>query len=381
MPEAGPTEIVYLPLGQLDFDRENPRLLRIPAEGDALTDEEIAASLLEAWDPRPIGRSLAEYGFFPSEPLIAFPDEDRYVIAEGNRRLLAVRLLTDPELREAIGAKAWDELAEAASKQDLSQIPCEVVKDRDAAAPVIGYRHIVGIAKWEAYDKAAFVVHLLRDGNRTVEQVSDLVGESPIRVKRFLRDYLALEQAERAGIDVEPAKNSFGRFERAMHAAGIREYVGGSTPAQLTEDSSASVSDLDAMGKVMGYLYGLPGGSPALFTDTRRIDDLATALASEAGRDVLEAERDLDRAFDAAGGRKEMVLKGLDKALGALAGIAADFPDFANEAEIQQRVDAIRCALDDLPTGAQIPEPPEDGDYDLSSEEEYADEADDSEAS
>jgi len=377
-----PPEIQRLPLAALDFDRRNPRLLRLrPAEGE-LTDAEIARNLIEAWDPKPIGRSLAEYGFFPSEPLIAFPDGDRFVVAEGNRRLLAARLLTDEALRaEADADETWTELAGKleASGFDLSEIPCQIVPDRDAAAPTIGYRHIVGIAKWEAYDKAAFVAHLIQDSNRDFETVSELVGEGATRVKRYLRDYLAIHQAEEAGIDVDDVKDSFGRFERSMTTAGVREFIEAKRPAEMVPHDDGSVGDVDSLRKLIGYLYGLPDGSGPVFTDTRRIDELATALRSAEGREILESERDLDRAFDASGGRRALVLKGLEKAVNAVASVAGDYPDFAEDAEVISRTQAVRDALDGLPAGESTVEVAEDEEYDLASEEEYEVEAEEEE--
>ena len=373
-------DIEPLPLEQLDFDRRNPRLLRLKPDDRELSDTEIAQILIEGWDPKPIGRSLSEYGFFPSEPLIVFQEGNRYIVAEGNRRLLAARLLTDPGLRTRAGAPDdWEELGAQleSSGFSLDEVPCQIVPNREAAAPVIGYRHIVGIAKWEAYDKAAFVAHLIKEGDRDFESVSDLVGETPSRVKRYLRDYVALGQAERAGTPVEDAKDEFGRFERAMQASGTREYVGGKTPAEMDTTGDTSVTNLDAMRKLIGYLYGLPDGTGPLFTDTRRIDELATALRSEEGRRILEVERDLDRAFDAAGGRRSLVLKGLGRALSAIVSVTADFPGFSEDEEVGQCVDQIRDALDQLPTGeaAAVTVEEEGDDYDLESDEEYTEEA------
>lgn len=375
-------DIQRLPLASLDFDRRNPRLLRMrPAEGE-LTDAEIARNLIEAWDPKPIGRSLAEYGFFPSEPLIVFPVDDRFVVAEGNRRLLAARLLTDEALRSGASADAsWTGLADklAGTNFDLSEVPCQVVPDRDAAAPTIGYRHIVGIAKWEAYDKAAFVANLIQDGNRDFETVSDLVGEGVVRVKRYLRDFLAVKQAEEAAVEVGDVKDSFGRFERSMTTAGVREFIEAKRPAEMDADDQESVGDIDSLRKLLGYLYGLPDGTGPLFTDTRRIDELATALRSAEGREILESERDLDRAFDASGGRRGLVLKGLEKALNSLASVAADFPDYADDAEVVAQTQAVRDALEQLPTGETTVEVTNEEEYDLASEEEYEAEAEDEE--
>lgn len=43
-------------------------------------------------------RSIAKYGFIPADPIVVWqdPDDGRYYVAEGNRRVLALKLLRDP---------------------------------------------------------------------------------------------------------------------------------------------------------------------------------------------------------------------------------------------------------------------------------------------
>ena len=44
-------------------------------------------------------RSIATNGFIPADPIVVWKDEknDRYYVAEGNRRVLALKLLRDPD--------------------------------------------------------------------------------------------------------------------------------------------------------------------------------------------------------------------------------------------------------------------------------------------
>jgi hypothetical protein len=187
--------IEAIPFERLKLDPENPRLLKFKLQEGELTEERMVGALLARFDPEPVGRSIVEFGFFASEPLIVFPDGADFIVAEGNRRLVALKLLLDSALREAVDAgEVWEKLALELSANEgrlgqLAEIPCQAVPDREAAAPIIGYRHIVGILKWDAFEKAAYVVRLLRDGSdRTFEEVADLTGETARRVKRYLRD-------------------------------------------------------------------------------------------------------------------------------------------------------------------------------------------------
>lgn len=355
------TPVEEIPFEKLVLDASNPRLLKFAKEGP-LDDEGMVDAILSRFDPEPVGRSIVEFGFFATEPLIVFLEDQHYVVAEGNRRLAALKLLLDPDLRAAVDAgSTWDKLAtELAANPErlerLGSIPCQVVPDRRAAAPIIGYRHIVGILKWDAFEKTAYVVGLLReDPNRSFEDVADLVGERPGRIQRRLRDWLALEQAEAAEINVSAARDEFGRWERAMNAKGVREYIDARSPTVMETGSAAAYDAEDEqMRKLISFLYGEPGGADRIFSDTRLIDDFSVALQSEDGRRVLEEDRDLERAFEAAGGRRSYVLRALARALTALQQAAPDYPDYAADDEIKAAMQGIRDELDGLEKGIHV---------------------------
>lgn len=373
-------EIERIPIEQLKLDAENPRLWRIrPADGTQLEETEIVEALVEGFDPEPIGRSIVEYGFFVTEPLIVFPEGDHFIVAEGNRRLVSLKLLLSKELRDAVDADdVWDTLAaeleqrmsaDPSHRERVTKVPCQVVADRDEAAPVIGYRHIVGILKWNAYEKAAYVVSLLRKG-ASFEEVSDKTGEKPGRVRRYFRDVLALEQAHANGLSISRAQDEFGRWERAMTTAGVRSYIGAVAPGSLNEDSAkAYEGEQERMGNLLSFLYGEEGGPERLFSDTRRIDQLATALASEDGRKILEDERDLDRAYEAAGGLRDFVLKSLQKALTSLQRTGAYFADYSTDQTVIDALEAIEKQIEHLREGAADAVTPDDDDDDFDLEE------------
>jgi hypothetical protein len=353
------TPITHHALGDLRLDPENPRLHRFTLEDGPLDEPAMVEALLARFDPEPVGRSIVEFGFFATEPLIVFPEDGAYIVAEGNRRLVALKLLLDPELREAVDAGAeWDRMAAQLQTHPervarLATIPCQEVPDRKAAAPIIGYRHIVGILKWDAFEKSAFVVKLLEeDPTRDFEQVSELVGENPRRIQRRLRDWLALKQAEEAGVRIVEAQAEFGRWERAMNARGVREYIQARSPTVMQPGSDTAYdAPSEQMAKLLSFLYGEPGGPDRLFTDTRRIDDLSVALQTDDGVRILETERDLERAFEAAGGRRDFVLKGLAKALTGLQQAAPDYAEHADDEAVQMAIAAIREQLDQLDAG------------------------------
>jgi hypothetical protein len=315
----------------LDFDPLNPRLVDQTSQPQALGQDDAAERLMDDHDPISIGRSMSKFGFFPSDPLIAYADAGRYVVVEGNRRLLALRLLLDDNLRVTLGSDAWDELAAGLApeiRNSLARPPVQVVLDRDEAAPVIGFRHIVGIKKWDAYEKAAFVRGLVASQARTgadddevFERVSLLTGEQPSRVRTYIRDYTLLRQAEAAGLDVADARSEFGVFTRALSSRGVRSYINAAAPADVTVDMDRAY---DAPNERMADLLGWMHGENPVFTDARRLSDLGKVLESEEATEHLKATRNLDEAEAMSGAVRDRVLKNGQKALAALRLVAAD---------------------------------------------------------
>src|SRR5262249_10291183 len=157
----------------------------------------------------------------------------------------------------------WDDLAEQAAARGhrFQTLPLQQVASRGEAAPVIGFRHIVGIKKWGAWEKAAFVKQLLSDQadpRIAFDTVSRLTGEGPGRIKRYLRDYLVVQQADNAGLSTaKGAKEEFGVFTRALNTAGIREYLGVRPAAEVEpRDQTAYTESNKRADEVLGFLFG-----------------------------------------------------------------------------------------------------------------------------
>jgi hypothetical protein len=361
-----PDELSENPVEPIEFDKlrldpKNPRLLDL-AENPSKT--EIVEALLDQHDPINIARALVEFGYFNSEALIAITEDDgeTFIVIEGNRRLVAMMLLKDEKLRQEAGADPeWSELAARLDEKrpdELKAIPCQVVSDRRAAAPNIGYRHIVGIKKWDAHEKAAFVTDLLKqvESDEPFQAVSNLTGETPHRVRTYVRDFRLLEQAEREGLDVSRAEDKFGRFTRAMNAAGVSRFVGAKPPSEIEPDEpNAYEADGEQMKKLLSYVFGEEGGPPPVFSDTRQVRELGVALASEDGRRILDESRELESAYEAAGGLRERLLNNLAKALTALQAAGDDLPAHRNDDEVLAAIAAVAQAVEALSHGDPVP--------------------------
>lgn len=336
-----------LPVADLRLDPMNPRL-RSPRP-DA-TQVELALEIDSRYDPIRIARSIADHGYFPSEPLIVVPIEGEaaYTVVEGNRRLVALQGLSDPDLRSQFSdADLWDEVAAAA--EHPTQVPVIIARDRQQVAPIIGYRHISGIEPWDPLQKSRFVVELIDTYDMSFEDAADLVGEDPGQVREHYRNYSAIQQAAAVGIDPGPAEQSFGVFTRAMQNPRIRAYIGAPAPRDVATNTYPVDGEREAeFAELLGWLFGDADGEGRVVDDSRDLKELGEVLDSPDGVHTLRSTGDLRAAFDAADGPLNLLLNRLTQARNALRNARQGVPAHRTNPEVIALVHECRDELEDL---------------------------------
>src|SRR5205809_8054357 len=120
-----------VPVERLLLDPENPRL-----EGIAKSTEqnELIRAMWREMAVSEVAISIAENGYFEEEPLFVIPApsvnrKERYYVVEGNRRLTAVKLLVDADLRSRIKATDLPPI-NAKRRTELQELPVSVYKKR-----------------------------------------------------------------------------------------------------------------------------------------------------------------------------------------------------------------------------------------------------------
>lgn len=132
--------------------RDNPRHV------SKHNQEEVIEYLLADEEVYNLARHMSQNGINPLEVVAVFPDEDRnLIVAEGNRRVCAAQLLTDPQKApESVRARFR---ALAAKGQDVSSINTAVFSDYDTAQPWLqvlhdGEQEGIGRRRWKPEQKA-----------------------------------------------------------------------------------------------------------------------------------------------------------------------------------------------------------------------------------
>jgi len=173
----GQARYVKVPIGNLRFDPENPRL------GGAARrkNQEQIQKYLEGPPHYALDLvgSMVENGFLPYEPLVVRRVDDDFVVIEGNRRLAAVRSL----LAETSGKYSL------AVTNRLKKIPVLVFPngahrgDSEEVLRYLGVKHLFGFRDWPPLSKAMFLDK--RAGSKT--DLTQVLKELNIKKQEAVR--------------------------------------------------------------------------------------------------------------------------------------------------------------------------------------------------
>lgn len=303
-------------LRDLDLDPANPRLPKDFVAGSP-TQTEIALFIDKNHDPLRIAESISRHGFFASEPLIAIRGTDgRYIVVEGNRRLVALLGLSDAELRKSLvqQTRGWANLESVPRDAEL---PVVVVDDRSQVDALLGFRHISGIEPWDPFAQARFVSELV-DRTGSFSDAARIVGRKEPEVRSMYRDHdIVIQAKERFGIDTRRVEVAFGVFNAAMGITNLRTFIDAPAPRKVDPESWPVPDEKrESTQRLIEYIYGDERGHGRVIDDSRQLQLLGRVLADKSGQSeaVLRRTRNLQAALDATVSNEEAARAQLQRA-------------------------------------------------------------------
>ena len=136
-----PPEHRIIPLNELALDSNNPRL---PRSLNGAGEERILEYMLLDASLIELMLAIGKNDFFPGEQLLVVQTTpNQYKVVEGNRRLSALKLLSNPGLATVQNSKVAQVIEETDKRPTL--IPCLVFENESDIHNYLGYRHITGI--------------------------------------------------------------------------------------------------------------------------------------------------------------------------------------------------------------------------------------------
>ncbi|MBN1459771.1 MAG: ParB N-terminal domain-containing protein [Armatimonadetes bacterium] len=288
-----------LPMKDLSFDRQNPRLAEYDITASS-TDDDVLAVLWEAMDVRELVQSIAASGFFTHEPLIVTEEVGKQVVIEGNRRLAAVKVLLDTTLAKS---KGWDVPAlSKESRKALETLPV-IHAGREEAWRYLGFKHVNGPAKWSSYAKAKYIADVHRTYTISLEDIANQIGDRHKTVQRLYRGLMVIEQAERE--KVYDREDRFRQRFAFSHLYTGLDYDGVSSFLSLTSEDAESdkpvpKEKLKELGEVCVWLYGSKKSNtpPVVESQNPHLRQLDAVLKNREAVAALRSGTDLAKAFE-----------------------------------------------------------------------------------
>lgn len=295
---------------RLRLDRSNPRLLD---QSDDPTDAEIIAWLYASAELDELLQSISANGYMDVEPLVVLRKDgtDELLVLEGNRRLAALRLLSDPKLVEQINDA--HSVSISIPKIDQSLLPTlktvsvYCVPTRESARSFIGFKHINGPEKWTSYAKARFAANWYQQiGGENLKSIAQMIGDQHATIKRMISAIYVLDQAcENKLFDIEKRytpRFNFSHLYTALSRPQYMSYLGipGSWSQYDPRPNPVAPEEFPKLKKLLVWIYGSKHDheEPVVKSQNPDIKRLGEVLAHAEGLHVLETTADLDWAHE-----------------------------------------------------------------------------------
>lgn len=305
-PEIAPKKTGKIPTEYLVFDPQNPRLVEGGVKNP--TEAQIIRSLADTADLSEIVQSIAANGYIDIEPLVAQLVNGKWRVLEGNRRLAAIRILQKPDLAKGTGIQPPEKLGKEV-KESLKAVTVYAVSSPEQARDFIGFKHINGPHKWDAYAKGRFAADWYRkekDNGVTVEKIAQRLGDRHDTVVRLVNGIFVLDQAqEQKAYDLQdryPGRRfAFSHLYTALTRPGYREFLG--LPDEWRdadpEPNPVPGENLDNLRRVMVWLYGSKSDDiePIIVSQNPHIKQLGAVLQNSRARSIMMMRNDLREAY------------------------------------------------------------------------------------
>jgi hypothetical protein len=301
-PDLGAMNITPVATADLYFDEVNPRL---QGRGAGSPQDRILTTLWEEFAVDEVVLSIAASGFFQYEPLFVINENRRTVVIEGNRRLAAVRILTDSRLRERLHATSLPSITPTA-KRALEFLPA-ITTTRNASWRYLGFKHVNGPQEWESFSKAQYIGWVHNGLGVPLDDIAETIGDTHTTVHRLYRALMVLNQAESARVfdrdDRWRGHFSFSHLYTGLNYPGFQKFLGISSERTDTK-KPVPASKVKQLGQVCEWLFGSKSKSkPAIIRsqnpDLRRLNEV---LQSRDGVVALQRGLSLGISLDISKG-------------------------------------------------------------------------------
>jgi hypothetical protein len=300
-------ESVLCPAWALNLDVDNPRL-QTGSDHSSGSQRETIETLADIAALDELVLSICTNKYQNLEPLIVHgPGSGPYRVLEGNRRLAAIRLIEDPGFAAELGIKV-PKAVPSDVRKSIEKILVYRVRHPDDAREFIGFKHINGPQRWDAYAKARYVTDWYRksQGSLTISDIASKMGDNNNTLRSYIYAILMLDQADEAGVwkleDRPPSKGRFpfSHLYTAISRLEYQEFLGLTSWTDAPPPRPVKKANVEKLGEVLTYLYGSKSDARVSLIQSQNPDlkNLGMVIADPRARAIVENRGTLDKALD-----------------------------------------------------------------------------------
>jgi|GEM_PF-1681469 len=199
---------VQIHIDNLNLDLKNPRT---DTGQKNITESQVIKELLGE-NVLDLSKDIAENGYLAVSTLMVIKEEGKKIVIDGNRRLLATKVLHDPNIIKNHVSSGRFRNIEKISKtkiEDVSTLTAIVYPKRKNAEHEMAILHLTGIAiqQWKPLRQYRYFQKRLNDDDLSIEGLSDLIKIPKNTIKKGIKTYQLHEIAKRILPEIKNIEN------------------------------------------------------------------------------------------------------------------------------------------------------------------------------
>lgn len=231
-------------------------------------------------------KSIIKLGYIDFEPIVVWKDEnDRYVVAEGNRRILALKLLRSPDKAPKSIRKFILQQSKLINRNDIEKVQVCVAPSLEATRWYVLQRHSTSSIQkpWQRLQQQRFIVSLYDEYNQDIEKIISITGFTRSEIIQALRYVQLRDLATRKEVtDLMSAEEkeliyskriSMTILERWFGNESVRERWGIQFDGMKVKITSNEHSFLHAYGKFLKLMFNVEPNDLDFVVNTRSIPE------------------------------------------------------------------------------------------------------------